>query len=437
MKIIKALLIGFFLYVGTLLLPNFALALDNDHSSFGACDISVNETTLTPGATPEIYTSVTTGGASVFNLKVCGNTLTRVTGDQEASPNSCSDGGDGGGQAGQELRASINTAGFSWKEIPLTMSDGGCYTGTIEVPAGEAWNTNGVDIDIELDDDSDRLCRSGMPACRRVKAIFNREVTAQNSNQCQQMTSSFQNCEFLNLTSTGDQIYSGQPLTISGTVDPLAKSAACGTENSRRLRLIVNGPESGLVNQTFEFGQDITTTFTPTALGDYKLKFMVDNSTVYGGTGLLHDRSNLVCEKNFRVCPAGDATCSSFSASSATGDYAICASNLNPGSQALTECSSCYNSGGIWTAIGCISQDPRSLISKIINVALGISGGITLVVILISAFSLTISGGDVKKTSDAKEWLTAAIMGLIFIILSVSILEFIGTTVLRIPGFGG
>lgn len=124
-------------------------------------------------------------------------------------------------------------------------------------------------------------------------------------------------------------------------------------------------------------------------------------------------------------------------------DYGICKTNLGTDTQAYRDCMTCFGAengtedGGIWTAVGCIDKNPKAMIGKIINISIGIAGGITLLMILASAFTLTISQGDVKKTSDAKERLTSAIIGLIFIIFSVTILQFIGEGVLKIPGFGG
>lgn len=90
---------------------------------------------------------------------------------------------------------------------------------------------------------------------------------------------------------------------------------------------------------------------------------------------------------------------------------------------------------GIWTAVGCIPVNPTGMIKSIIIVGLLSGGGISFLIILVGAFMLTISQGDPKKTSEAKEMITAALIGLIFIIFSVSILQFIGFNILHIPGF--
>jgi len=91
---------------------------------------------------------------------------------------------------------------------------------------------------------------------------------------------------------------------------------------------------------------------------------------------------------------------------------------------------------GIYTAIGCIGADSESIITRLVRIGLGISGGVALLMILAGAFIFSTSQGDPKKAGEAKELITSAVIGLIFIIFSVTLLQFIGVTVLRIPGFG-
>jgi len=92
---------------------------------------------------------------------------------------------------------------------------------------------------------------------------------------------------------------------------------------------------------------------------------------------------------------------------------------------------------GVWTAIGCISRDPESILQKFISVGLGMSGGVALLTFLAAGFIFSTSQGDPKAYGKAKEMMTASIMGIIFVIFSVTILQFIGFSILKIPGFGG
>ncbi len=436
---IKVILATLLLFFGALIAPHFVFAIDNDSSQFGQCDISINGTSLTPNNSATVFANSTSGGQATYTIRVCGGVLNQGLGDQEDSPNNCMDGGDGAGPSGQELKAAVNISTLNWRDFTIDQFDGSCYSGTITLPESDARSNSPMAIDIELDKDGDRLCREEMPVCRRVTAVFNQQILADDSTQCEEMQSSIENCSFLSISSTGEQIYANRPMTISGAINPLAKSEQCGTQDAGDPRLIITGPDGEVLDERFSFGAGVNTTFTPERLGNYELTFNITDSTVYGGSDIYGASSfNFECKKTFRVCADGDANCVSLNPNTGeAGDYSICESNLGPNSAAAGACQSCYGSGGIWTAVGCISQDPRDLVSKLINIGIGISGGIALLIILASAFSLTMSQGDLKKTSDAKEWLTAAVIGLIFIILSVSLLEFIGNTVLRIPGFGG
>lgn len=114
-------------------------------------------------------------------------------------------------------------------------------------------------------------------------------------------------------------------------------------------------------------------------------------------------------------------------------DNCINCVKLNINGQPGTE----QNPGGLWTAIGCIPRDPTAIVQNLLRVGLGMGGGVALLMILAAGFLFSISQGDPKRTGEAKELLTAAISGLLFIIFSVVILQFIGYTVLQIPGFGG
>ncbi len=90
----------------------------------------------------------------------------------------------------------------------------------------------------------------------------------------------------------------------------------------------------------------------------------------------------------------------------------------------------------ISTALGTIRTEPIFFIRDLFRLVLGI-GGIAAVVFFIQAgYTVMTSAGNKEKVGQAREQITAAVMGLIFIILSVTILEFIGVNILQLPGFG-
>ena len=110
------------------------------------------------------------------------------------------------------------------------------------------------------------------------------------------------------------------------------------------------------------------------------------------------------------------------------------------GSTLRSDCEACYQDGegggGAWTVFGCIKyNNNQEAVQTLIGFLLGIAGGFAMVLILYGAFIISISTGNPEKIKQGKEIVTAAIFGLVFIILSVIILQFIGVDVLQIPGF--
>ncbi len=99
-------------------------------------------------------------------------------------------------------------------------------------------------------------------------------------------------------------------------------------------------------------------------------------------------------------------------------------------------CESCLAAGSIWTGIGCIKATPIDIVGTVVRVGLGLAGGISLLMILAAAGLYTTSQGNPKRTEEARELVTSAIIGLLFIIFSVVILQFIGVSILRLPEFG-
>ncbi len=115
--------------------------------------------------------------------------------------------------------------------------------------------------------------------------------------------------------------------------------------------------------------------------------------------------------------------------------YELCA-QIKTDTPQYSACMSCFLGQGIWTAIGCIPSNPQKIIQTIITIGLALGGGIVLIMILAGSFMLSVSQGDPNKTKEAKEMITSAIIGLLFVIFSVTILQFIGVSILHIPGFG-
>ncbi|HCQ31697.1 TPA: hypothetical protein DIU27_04945 [Candidatus Collierbacteria bacterium] len=103
----------------------------------------------------------------------------------------------------------------------------------------------------------------------------------------------------------------------------------------------------------------------------------------------------------------------------------------------ITPQGSC-GSDEVETAIGCISTSAdtggTSFFTSVIKIAVGLGGGLALVLMLFGVFIITTSAGIPDKLKQGQEIITSAISGLIFIILSVFLLRLIGVDILGLPG---
>jgi len=173
--------------------------------------------------------------------------------------------------------------------------------------------------------------------------------------------------------------------------------------------------------------------------------------SVYKGKGWGNDFiGEVFCKKDFRISLQCNGICQSTKPLPKPSgedpykieDFKVCNQIPNPTLKA--ECVTCASEGeggadeqaGVWTAIGCIKRDSTSIVQSLVKLGLGIGGGVSLIMTLAGGFLITTSQGDPKRADQAKEMITSAIVGLLIIIFSVTILQFIGFDILRIPGFG-
>jgi len=87
------------------------------------------------------------------------------------------------------------------------------------------------------------------------------------------------------------------------------------------------------------------------------------------------------------------------------------------------------------TAIGSFGTDPLGFINTLGTWLFRIATISTFALMIYAGILFQLSRGDKEKVGKAREIITAAITGLIFLILSVSILQIIGIDILKIPGF--
>jgi len=65
----------------------------------------------------------------------------------------------------------------------------------------------------------------------------------------------------------------------------------------------------------------------------------------------------------------------------------------------------------------------------------GIAGAVALVTMLIVTLQIMTAGGNAEQLQKGKELFTSAIVGLLFLIFSVSLLGIIAGNIIRLPGF--
>lgn len=131
-----------------------------------------------------------------------------------------------------------------------------------------------------------------------------------------------------------------------------------------------------------------------------------------------------LCAKPFQIVP-----------STSGGGGVIDLANASTPASSFSVCTLEGNRYVCKTAIGDISTDPKEFVQSIFGIILSLSGGIALIIIIISGYTLMTSQGNPEKIQGAKETLTSAIVGLLFIIFSLVILQVVGYDILRIPGF--
>lgn len=88
------------------------------------------------------------------------------------------------------------------------------------------------------------------------------------------------------------------------------------------------------------------------------------------------------------------------------------------------------------TALGSIDVgSPTNFIANAFAILLSIAGAVAITIIILSGYRIMISQGNPEQLKGAREALTSAIIGLLFMIFSVAILQIIGVNILHIPSF--
>lgn len=102
--------------------------------------------------------------------------------------------------------------------------------------------------------------------------------------------------------------------------------------------------------------------------------------------------------------------------------------------------------GRAYTMLGCIKTDlsrgfqsegaASSIVKVTMDFLLKIAGAISFLYLIYGAFTILTSQSEPEKLSHGKKIFTGAIIGFIFAVSSVFILNFLASGVLNLPGFG-
>jgi len=111
---------------------------------------------------------------------------------------------------------------------------------------------------------------------------------------------------------------------------------------------------------------------------------------------------------------------------------ALAAIQMSPCAQNAIKNQKCTS---VLSAFGAIPTDAPGLISKLLQIMLAISGVVALIFIIVSGYRFMLSQGNPEAVQEARESLTSAIVGLLFIIFALVILQLITVNILHIPGF--
>ncbi len=90
---------------------------------------------------------------------------------------------------------------------------------------------------------------------------------------------------------------------------------------------------------------------------------------------------------------------------------------------------------GVYTAIGCIPTQPGPLIEGVLRFALAAGGGIGLLTMIAGSLQMITSNGSPDSVKKGREKFQSAVVGLLFIIFSVLLMQVIGIDILALPGF--
>ncbi len=82
----------------------------------------------------------------------------------------------------------------------------------------------------------------------------------------------------------------------------------------------------------------------------------------------------------------------------------------------------------------CLSTDLNGFVADILKIGIGVGSLLAIIFLIIGGYGVATSAGSPENLEKAKETITAALSGLLFILLSVVILRIIGFDILGLGG---
>lgn len=87
------------------------------------------------------------------------------------------------------------------------------------------------------------------------------------------------------------------------------------------------------------------------------------------------------------------------------------------------------------TALGCIPVTIDKFTPALLKFLIGIAGGAALILMIVGAVMVMTGGSNPEQVQRGKEVFTGAIIGLLFTIFSVVVLQIIAGDIIQLPGF--
>lgn len=219
-------------------------------------------------------------------------------------------------------------------------------------------------------------------------------------------------------------------ILLNGSDHDKESSASCPSNP-----VLSGGPDkTGWVNIHTAFGSVLPT-------GNYTLNIN-DSCSIFGSP-----QAPVLCHKTFKVCLSGDCLETGNNCTPGVskcpdeapyclhkdGDTGPFQCQGLPGIK--DKCDTIDKPGQCFTAIGWFGFEPDKFAKSVLALILSLAGGIVLLFLIINGYKLMTSSGDPEKVKEARESIISAIAGLIFIIFSLVILQFLTVDILQLPGF--